>query len=130
MGLGVRFTYNFTKYAAVEVEGNLFPEDKKANLIVGIPVAVLEPGGRKLQALAGPKIGYRGEKFGFFGKARVGLIRLDRYKVVTDVGPPENMYIFAETWNKTGFFLIRTSAACLSFIQAGRRCFGLTSATA
>src|SRR5690606_19089913 len=30
-GLGVRYTYNFTKSFAMEVEGNLFPEDKKAN---------------------------------------------------------------------------------------------------
>lgn len=104
LGLGVRFTYNFTKYAAVEVEGNLFPEDKKANLVVGVPIAVLEPGGRKMQALVGPKIGYRGNKFGVFGKARVGLIRFDRYKVVKEVGPPGNMYIWAETWENPGFF--------------------------
>lgn len=103
LGLGARFTYNFTKYAAIEVEGNLFPEDKTANPVLGVPIRVVEPGGRKLQAVAGPKIGYRAERFGIFGKFRPGLIRLDRYDAVIQVGPPENFFVLSETRNRVGF---------------------------
>lgn len=102
-GFGARFTYNFTRYAAIEVEGNLFPQDRRSNLVLGRPIRVIEPGGRKLQAVAGPKIGYRGEKFGIFGKFRTGLIRLDRYDAVTQIGPPDNFFVLSETRKKVGF---------------------------
>lgn len=103
-GFGARFTYNFTKSIGFEVEGNLFPENKKVTPIVGVPIAIVEPGGRKMQALAGPKIGYRGKKIGIFGKARFGIIRYDRYMAADEIGPPGNMYIWGRIWEKPGFF--------------------------
>ena len=103
-GLGVRYTFNFTKSFAMEVEGNLFPEDKKANPILGVPMRILEPGGRKMQLLAGPKAGFRGKKFGVFGKARLGLIRIDRYDAVVLVGPPDDgFFVLSEQRNGVGF---------------------------
>lgn len=103
-GLGVRFTYNFTKNFALEAEGNLFPEDKETIPVVGVPITVVEPGGRKLQAVAGPKIGIRKSKFGVFGKIRPGLIRLDRYDAVILVGTPDNFFVISEPREKVGFF--------------------------
>jgi hypothetical protein len=103
LGLGARVTYNITKYAAIEIEGNLFPEDKRSNRLVGVPQTVTEPGGRKLQAVAGPKIGYRGTKFGIFGKLRPGIVRLDRYDAVVQIGPPGNFFVLSEVRNKVGF---------------------------
>lgn len=103
-GLGVRFTYNFTENFALEAEGNLFPEDKRTIPVIGVPVRVMEPGGRKLQAVAGPKIGIRKKKFGVFGKIRPGLIRLDRYDAVILVGTPDNFFVLGERREKVGFF--------------------------
>lgn len=106
LGAGVRLSYNITKYAAIEIEGNLFPDDKRSNPLVGVPQTVTEPGGRKLQAVAGPKIGYRGRKFGVFGKLRPGVIRLDRYDAVVQIGPPNNFFVLSEVRNKVGFLNI------------------------
>ncbi len=104
IGLGLRYTFNFTKSFAMEAEGNLFPEDKKANPILGVPIRVIEPGGRKMQLLVGPKAGFRGKKFGIFGKARLGLIRLDRYNAVVLVGPPgDGFFVLSEQRNGVGF---------------------------
>jgi hypothetical protein len=102
-GFGARFTYNFSRNIAIEAEANLFPEDKRTIPVIGVPIRVLEPGGRKLQAIAGPKIGYRSKKFGVFGKFRAGLIRLDRYKAVIGVGTPDNFYVLSERREKVGF---------------------------
>ena len=106
LGVGGRFTYNINKYAAIDIEGNLFPDDKRSNPVVGVPQTVAEPGGRKLQAIAGPKIGYRGRTFGVFGKLRPGVIRLDRYDAVVQVGPPDNFFVLSEVRNNVGFFNI------------------------
>lgn len=78
-GFGGRFTYNFNKNVAVEAEANYFPIDRLARTgreserIVGTSEFFrffLEPQGRKFQAVAGPKIGYRWKKIGLFGKVR------------------------------------------------------------
>lgn len=103
-GLGGRFTYNFTKNIAVEAEANFFPVDKRANPIIGVPIRVIESGGRKLQVVFGPKIGYRGQRIGIFGKLRPGMIRLDRYDVVIQIGTPANFFVLSETRKGLTFF--------------------------
>jgi hypothetical protein len=62
-GFGGRIGYNFSKYVAVEAEGNFFPRDRDFD------------GGRKTQGLFGVKAGKRFDKFGIFAKARPGFVR-------------------------------------------------------
>lgn len=103
IGVGARFTYNLSKMLAFEIEANLFPEDKTTVPIDGVPIRVLEPGGRKIQVVAGPKVGWRNDKFGVFGKVRPGFLRIDRYRAVIAVGTPENFFVLSETRSKVGF---------------------------
>ena len=102
-GFGGRFTYNFTKNAAVEAEVNFFPEDKTSLPIIGVPIQVIEPGGRKLQAVFGPKIGIRKKKFGVFGKFRPGFVRFDRYNVVQRARTPNNFFVISKSEKQTFF---------------------------
>jgi len=63
---GGRFGYNVNQYFAIEAETNFFPRDREFD------------GGRKLQVLAGAKVGKRFDKVGVFAKARPGFVRLSR----------------------------------------------------
>jgi hypothetical protein len=65
-GFGGRFGYNFSKYFGLEAEVNFFPRDREVE------------GGRKIQGLFGMKAGKRSERFGLFGKARMGFIRYEK----------------------------------------------------
>ena len=62
-GFGGRFGYNFSKYLAIEAEGNFFPRNSDLD------------GGRKTQGLFGVRVGKRFGKFGIFAKARPGFVR-------------------------------------------------------
>lgn len=103
-GIGGRFGYNINKNIAAEAEINFFPIDKKADPQLGVPLRITEPGGRKLQVLFGPKIGFRARRYGIFGKIRPGIIRFDRYPVVTQVGPPSNFFVLTERRRGVTFF--------------------------
>lgn len=90
-GFGGRFTYNFNKNVAVEAEANFFPIDRlsrtgrESERIFWTSEffrVFLEPQGRKFQAVAGPKIGYRGKNIGIFGKIRPGLFYVERLPVI------------------------------------------------
>jgi hypothetical protein len=65
-GFGGRFSYNLSKYFALEAEANFFPSDRDLD------------GGRKVQGLFGVKAGKRFEKFGVFAKARPGFVRYEK----------------------------------------------------
>lgn len=104
LGLGGRFTYNFNKNIAIEAEANFFPDDKKRNAVIGMPIKVSEPGGRKFQTLFGPKIGIRKRNFGVFGKVRPGFIRLDRYEVIEQVGSNSQFFVLSSPKNDVYFF--------------------------
>ena len=65
-GFGGRFGYNFNHYVAIEAETNFFPRDREFD------------GGRKIQLVAGAKVGKRFDKVGAFAKARPGFARLSR----------------------------------------------------
>jgi hypothetical protein len=60
-------TYNFAPGIGVEVQTDFYPADLQV-------FANGRAGGRMLQVQAGPKIGKRFERFGFFGKVRPGAI--------------------------------------------------------
>lgn len=63
-GVGVRFTYNLNETLAFETAGYLFPERCFS----------CTEGGRMHQIVAGVKVGKRFEKWGFFAKARPGVV--------------------------------------------------------
>lgn len=106
LGFGGRLTYNFTKNIALEAEANFFPDDKRSHPVLGVPIRIIEPGGRKFQAVFGPKVGYRSNKFGIYGKFRPGLIRIDRFEAVIQIGPPSNFFVLSETRKGLTFFNI------------------------
>ena len=112
-GFGGRFTYNFNKNVAVEAEANFFPVDRlsrtgrESERIAGTSEffrVFLEPQGRKFQAVAGPKIGYRGKRIGVFGKVRPGLFFVERLPVIDILSAtPPNIGIFASEKKATFF---------------------------
>lgn len=104
LGLGGRFTYNLTKYLSIEAEANFFPDDKRSDFIIGVPVRTVEPGGRKFQAVFGPKLGIRKRRFGVYGKVRPGLIRIERYDVVQVIGTQTNFFVLSEVKRGLRFF--------------------------
>jgi len=90
-GFGGRFTYNFNRNIALEAEANFFPVDRlsptsgESERIFGTNEFLrvfVEPRGRKFQAVAGPKIGFRKEKYGVFAKIRPGIFHVGRFPVV------------------------------------------------
>lgn len=72
--------------------------------MIGVPIRVIEPGGRKFRAVLGPKIGIRKKQFGVFAKVRPGLFSMDRYDVVEAVGPPNNFFVLSTTKHGVNFF--------------------------
>lgn len=102
-GFGGRFTVNLTKRLGLEAEANYFPIDKRAPFIIGVPIDVKEPGGRKFQMFFGPKIGVRKRKFGVFAKARPGFLTMDRYEYVQSVGTTADPFILSTV--RRGTFL-------------------------
>ena len=76
-GVGGRVSYELTRWLAVDGEIGFFPNDR---LDIGssvLPVTMgLSYSRRRLEGFAGPKIGWRGERFGAFAKVRPGFTRL------------------------------------------------------
>jgi hypothetical protein len=73
-GFGGRFAFNLSDSVALESEVNYFPTSD------GISTAL---GGRVMQAQFGVKAGHRFHRFGFFGKARPGLVSVSHaFKLV------------------------------------------------
>ncbi len=66
IGIGARFLYNFTKQFALDTE------------VVGYP--------GKTSALFGTKTGFRFDRFGVFGKGRLGFWHFSRTVVRIDIG--------------------------------------------
>jgi hypothetical protein len=65
-GVGARFLYNFSRNLGLDTE------------IMGYP--------GKMSALFGTKEGFRGNRFGMFGKSRVGLWHMTRSYFAADLG--------------------------------------------
>lgn len=95
LGFGGRVTFNFTKNVAIESEANFFRKLENPPPMIGVGTRVSQPGGRKFQAVLGPKIGTRKERFGVFGKVRPGFIQIGKYNIVDTVGPPSNFFVAA-----------------------------------
>ncbi|MCW5961632.1 MAG: outer membrane beta-barrel protein [Pyrinomonadaceae bacterium] len=113
-GIGGRFTYNFNKNIALETEVNYFPVDRLSRTgresarIIGTNEFFrrsVEPQGRKFQAVAGPKIGIRGKKFGVFGKVRPGIFYVERMPVI-ELLSISNPGLIAASEKKSTFFTL------------------------
>lgn len=103
LGIGGRFTFNFSKNIAVESEVNFFRKIEKPPFVAGVGQRISQPGGRKFQAVVGPKIGIRKEKFGVFGKVRPGFFHIDEYNVINQIGPPDNFFTVSRVKKATFF---------------------------
>ncbi|MBZ5494359.1 MAG: hypothetical protein LAO76_25825 [Acidobacteriia bacterium] len=66
VGMGERFTYNFTPSVAIESEVNGY--------FTNTTPKSLQDGGRAFVGLIGPKAGIRRDRFGVFFKARAGVM--------------------------------------------------------
>lgn len=77
-GIGGRFTFNLSPWAAIEAEANYFPTDNVSITSPNRQIADLtvEYHRRRAEAFFGPKIGRRFQRFGIFGKARPGFAHL------------------------------------------------------
>jgi hypothetical protein len=87
-GIGGRFSYYLADWASAEAELNYFPSDRLevgASTIGGAEFK-LGYSRRRIEAFFGPKIGFRGARFGLFGKVRPGFSRLSD-KGVSCIGP-------------------------------------------
>lgn len=87
LGLGGRLTFDLSRWLAIEGELAVFTDD--AMTLVQGPAnegLELEYRRRRVEGLFGPKIGWRTERFGVFGKARPGFARLSD-RGISCVGP-------------------------------------------
>jgi hypothetical protein len=76
-GIGGRVSYDITRWVSLEGQVDYFPNDD-----VDVPASSLTPGlhvtyhRRRAEAFFGVKSGFRGDRFGVFGKIRPGFTRL------------------------------------------------------
>jgi hypothetical protein len=64
-GVGARAVYNFNSFFSLEGEGNFFLNNPSPGILSG---------GRAIEGLFGPKIGFRTDTVGVFAKVRPGFI--------------------------------------------------------
>jgi len=95
-GVGARFTYNLNETFAFEAAGYLFPERcfSCAN------------GGRMHQIVAGVKAGKRFEKWGFFAKARPGVVSFSQGEFHVVGITPGGPFPFELEVNRTNNFAV------------------------
>ncbi|MEO6391645.1 MAG: hypothetical protein ABIP75_07310 [Pyrinomonadaceae bacterium] len=106
LGFGARFGFNLNRHIALEAETNFFPKDQTRPYIIGVPVSVVEPGGRKFLAVFGPKIGVRKDRFGIFAKVRPGFITVGRHESIITVGTPTNPFVLGDVRYNQSFFAV------------------------
>ena len=76
-GIGGRFSFNLSRWAALEAEGTFFPQDD-----IALPQTALfstfsvRHYRKRVEGFLGAKFGYRGERLGIFAKARPGFTSL------------------------------------------------------
>ena len=95
-GVGARFTYNLNETFAFEAAGYLFPDRCSGCL----------NGGRMHQIVAGVKAGKRFEKWGFFAKARPGVVSFSQGKSEVVSIPPGGPFPFELVASRTNHFAV------------------------
>ena len=76
-GFSGRFTFDLTRWLAAEAEVTFFPSD---DIVIRTQIAGTDFGvehqRRRMDGLFGVKVGYRGSRYGVFGKVRPGFTHL------------------------------------------------------
>lgn len=105
-GIGGRVSFDLTKYASLEGELAFFPKDR----IVQPPFPTafgpfqIANERRRMDVLAGLKVGTRGDRFGVFAKARPGVTRLiDRGTACEGPGCATILMLIARSTYRTEF---------------------------
>ncbi len=75
VGIGVRGSYPVARWIDADASFSFFPTDKFVNDSAQ-PGFTVQYDRRRIELLAGPKVGLRREHFGVFGKVRPGFTRL------------------------------------------------------
>lgn len=86
LGFGGRFSYDLTRNAAIELQGDLFPASRQV-------FNNARAGGRVVQVQAGAKLGKRFTRWGIFGKARPGVISFSRTVKVDSFDPNASPFV-------------------------------------
>lgn len=97
-GFGGRFTYNINETFALEGVGNFFPHACRGCGKLG------DNSGNIVQGFGGVKIGKRFEKWGIFGKARVGVVSFSQGDSKWVVTNPASTFPFDFQFNRTNNF--------------------------
>jgi len=104
-GVGGRASVDLSRWLTVEGEASFFPHDDlligQTDLPQGPHVAYHR---RRAEAFFGPKAGYRGDRFGVFGKVRPGFVRLT-HKGMGCVGQVCSLMLLALPEYRTEFAL-------------------------
>ena len=98
-GFGGRVSWHLAPWGAFEAEANYFPDDRFVQ-----DSSALRYERRRTDLFAGPKLGFRGERFGIFGKVRPGLTWLTNKGVACE-GEVCALILIAEPDYRTEFAL-------------------------
>ena len=77
-GIGGRITFNVSRWAALEAEGNFFPQDDAPLPDATISNFRVTYHRKRTDGFFGVKLGHRGERFGLFAKVRPGFTILSQ----------------------------------------------------
>ena len=102
-GFGGRVAWHLAPWGALEAEANYFPDDRFVQDASPTPFS-LRYERRRTDLFAGPKLGFRGERFGVFGKVRPGFTWLTN-KGVGCAGEICALILIAEPEYQTEFAL-------------------------
>jgi hypothetical protein len=105
-GIGGRFSVDLARWLSLDTELNYFPSD---DFEVATSTAIPDPPRisyhrRRTEVLAGARIGYRGDRWGLFGKVRPGFTHLTN-EGINCVGAVCALMLFAVPEYRTEFAL-------------------------
>lgn len=77
-GIGGRVTFNVARWAALEAEGNFFPQDDIVLPGASVSGFTVRYHRKRTDGFFGAKLGYRADRFGLFAKVRPGFTVLSQ----------------------------------------------------
>ena len=104
-GLGGRFGLQLSRWVSLDAEVNFFPKDEfEVDTSADPPAARVSYNRRRTDVLAGVKAGWRGDRFGLFGKVRPGFTHLTD-RGIECIGAMCALMLFARPEYRTEFAL-------------------------
>jgi hypothetical protein len=107
-GFGGRFTYNFSRYIALDTQLDFYPSQHRS--------PDFQEGGQRLAGFAGMKAGWRRNKFGLFWKVRPGFLS---FSEVPELNTPEFRRVTHLALDLGGVLELYPSRRILIRIDAG-----------